>query len=557
MDVVVKTRRLIQAINESNLSEIKHLLSLSSADFLNRLLDTSVSVYQTFLGQAVQLGNIDIIELLLQSGANPNGKTESGYPLRVPISLIRMDVRTFKPILDLLLLSKANINWSGLNGIGLLSSIVSAPKFNSHIISKDDSLILYNLLYYALSKGANPNIRGTNPLDRVLNDLRFKSKLIRKRIIHLLLYFGANPYLQLYNDSIYVSQSDKFVYEPLSKLIFSKDKGCYSSILLKKIAKAMKIPTENINLDRKSDRDKLCKCVKYIKEHADEIDYDNIVKMRKKKLNRTCNNEYTIMGDVFDEFSEEEVITLKERNLVWCFHVSEIPNLLESQINPYSHNPLPIEFLEDILEHSEYFELITLQEAIQLLDKKPEKDKEDILNVYINELDDLLKGANPYFNGASIKTLQASGLMDIIDRLKNYIYIDTYYLYNKGMLSYKDYHRKLLKTVLMNIKTSLHRANISSLQLIEELNKIITEYSIIKGWEKILGKPELLRLIPDLVNHIDFVTVEPLVGEENYNKMSDILISGLENIRLVTERWQDLRGTLSRYERDTRDGNNG
>lgn len=519
-----------------------------TSEGLNSLVNVPT---KTFLGYAVSLGNADIVRYLLSKGANPNGKTKEGYPLSVPITVIpTRDVEIFKEMLNLLLRAGANINFYGMNGRSVLASLF----LQSRVASKYSFEKLYTMVAYTLSKGSNPNIRFAefNPLNRTLNYIKFRFSSHRRKMVYLLLAYGANPKLRFIDGTtLSVPDSDDYVYQPIFDLIL--DDNHRDVHLLTRVARALKIPVQNYS--HKKNRAELFKCIYYLLEHKDEIDFDSIAKYRGRKLKRTCNPTLTIMGDDFNEFTENEIITFKEGHTYWCFHVSEVPNLLETQTNPYSGKSFPDSFLDQLLK-SKYVEEITMQEALETFNQPPLDDHRDVVFLQLDDLDTFLKPFDPEFSASTLYTIPNSALLDILFRFNSYRYIpDMMQIRNNSGLNSKEYRQKLIKYIANYSLKMLEESAITPILLATELNHIFIAYDIIKGWEKLLGRKELLDWIPDIGNR-SFNVFEDILGIEKYQAMLALLVGELKQPVLINERWEEVRTALRNYREDIRQGIN-
>ena len=136
---------------------------------------------------------------------------------------------------------------------------------------------------------------------------------------------------------------------------------CNDDRLLDKVAKAFKIP--NVDVSQESHRKRLCSCIKFIRSNAEEIDFEEIVKRRKRENYIDCNNTTTILGDDIYEFRKDELILYIDPDDAkqWCFHVSEIPSILETKKNMWTGKIISDKDIKKLLEIVEVFPEITLK----------------------------------------------------------------------------------------------------------------------------------------------------------------------------------------------------
>ena len=292
---------------------------------MNNLLDNGY----TLLSEAIRKPCIDLleIEMLLQKGADPNGKTNSGLPQFTPFTAIdlthRSEINNVKAIVRMLLLYGGDINSEDINGRTILTNAC-------HCYNKDNDLVLY-----LLKRGANPN--GTlfhNPY-YILTDTMGINK--NSPIISSLIFYGA-----------------------ISSHFYTLTNPAING--LKHVKIKMKKMTSDYCVYYK------CTDVKSIKKLIDSKEHYNeelFISLRKLKqpLGESIN-ESTLQGNDLYSFTKEELIKYSPTlNVTFYFHKSEIPILLHSKKNPYTQTELPISFREQLVD-IDYIPERTLEEML-------------------------------------------------------------------------------------------------------------------------------------------------------------------------------------------------
>jgi ankyrin repeat protein len=244
--------QLYIAINKNNLEEVQKLLGrgadpngkyengnsiLTNAIILNNeyivkeLLKHVAKIDDNTFQNAVRYVNLEIINLLLERGADPNYKNEYGdsilsnllfsnnsEKIKIIEKLLehgaKIDDDTFfnavgysnLEIINLLLDHGANLNGQNKDGYSILNAAIDSK--NLEIVKKllDRGAILDNKTFYnavnhgdlaivkeLLDRGADPNTKFSNG-DSILNAAVLSRNENRLDIIRLLLERGANPH---------------------------------------------------------------------------------------------------------------------------------------------------------------------------------------------------------------------------------------------------------------------------------------------------------------------------------------------------------------------------
>ena len=281
-------------------------LSLAS---INRNIETENI---TFLSIATGSGFLGAVEVLLDLGADSNGKTPDGIGSSTPISSINPN-QDFKGILNCLLLHGADINDTGTDERTLLFNLLVG-----RVRCK------YNKVFYTLSRGADPNTTRDNLPLRAAFKIRGN---LGERITNLLLYFGANPRKKTIK-GIAVGDvsppSKRFVNESLESVLKKHE----DTLLFRRIVNAFKIPVEGKDFSKEDVRRDMRDSIYYIRDHQNEIDFEDIKSRRAKMRMGNYSNESTItFVDTVNEYTDTEIIVYKELSSYsilrfLCFHVS-------------------------------------------------------------------------------------------------------------------------------------------------------------------------------------------------------------------------------------------
>ena len=406
-------------------------------DKLNeKSIDNYIPKYYSYLGWAVSKNDIKSMEILLEKKANPNGITSNGLTLKIPLTNIDFRSSSFNVIIRLLLKKGADINQEDLRGHTILTLYFD---FMFNTLNYQNEKFI-DILYFLLERGANPN--GTifyNPLTMIvhsLNTIKPKYHGIVYKICEILIAYGSNPkftsiVLNRWNDNIRrsalsllnVYPKNSPVYKLLINLFNIKVdtliKNCSSQTLLHSLSKFYKIPydDETKSLSTKS----LCDCIKTINNNKEEYKEDTFINVRKKIRvfnKQECSNEDLIIGSSVDSFPPNEIIYLKEKDpdLTFCFHISEIPMLLEKQRNPFNNRPLNSLFIEDLVTKYKYFLPTTLEETLEGVFNF--KDTTINNKILLDKLGSYIKTFNSYIQPDKINEL---GLNDIIE-IQNMLY---------------------------------------------------------------------------------------------------------------------------------------
>jgi len=314
---------------------------------LNKSSVNNITQNTSYLCRAVKTNNLDLIENFLKVGADPNGITINGILREVPLTCINFS-KKFKDSVNLILRYRGDINQEDILGNTLLT------KFCEYVISLEGKVdnTVFSDLSFILGKGINPN--GTafkNPL----NILFSSYPDYEESLIKLLLVYMANPtqYMIKFKGNeiplefpvIKPSSIDQYVQNILyPDLVSSYCKDSRFDYILSTYFK----------LNNQND---CSKCITSLLKNKNEYTEELFSKLRgvirRKKLN-VSNEELTIDGTDVNSYSDRELIFLTEQNpkLTFCFHLSEIPMLLQHGKNFYTQKPLEQSFITFLLDYS-------------------------------------------------------------------------------------------------------------------------------------------------------------------------------------------------------------
>ena len=391
----------IESINVNRTFNIEKRALSPNAMYGNKLVPASL------LSLAVKANNLDAVEALLVNGANPDGRNKGeGFSFVTPISLCFnnsktvKDIKISKEIFKKLILAGADINGKGLDGETLLSRLIR---------NTTDS----DIIFYILSKGADPNTpREFLPLvefivkyidESLLHTEKEYTENIKK-IVDYFLYFGVDPEIKNFSnlsaiDIINANKNliDLDIFLPLTKSIDDIVHECKDSKILERIAKAMKIPLHKGK--RKRARKSICNCIRFLRKNAESLPYDDIVERRQETIStdsptraaklRESVNDTTFGFESLYQFLGDELVIYQDSDdgKIYCFHVSEVPEIIKKKVNPWSNKAIPENILGEWLEKIEVFPEYTLETAV---DKGGVFDKADNFDISIeNKLEDL------------------------------------------------------------------------------------------------------------------------------------------------------------------------
>jgi hypothetical protein len=458
----------------------------------------------TLLALSVLFNNQKILDLLLKLKVNPNSKKyPNGFPLVAPISLC-----TNKQQIDKLILSGADINMSGLNQQTLLTNLIQKSFENDKHI---------DLIKYILSKGSNTNLPLYNlPLNNFILIVKKLKRISSYKktiatLIDLLLTYFANPTQKDMNgisaQDILLTKSRRKYVENIYKSfkdIINDDK---SKITIDYVSRLFKINSKNRH-----------KCIQYILNHKEEIDYQDISRRRNYT---NCNNDTTFAFNELNEFSKSEIYIYKDsNNIEWCFHMSEIPNLINTQKNPWTNVKLSTKEISNMYFFLDYIPEYTLEEATTEIF---ERDNVSVNNKKrLSYLSTLVESVNTYVGAGLQQTISELPNIEILEifRLINgygisFKYDEIYNVYltnNKEILIHKLYNLVIDK--LQSGKLTLHILSII-------LDQVFKDYDVFKNFIRIIGDISLAKSYFDYFSQP--FTSEWIAGKRNSEEINGIV----------------------------------
>lgn len=458
----------------------------------------------TLLALSILFNNQKILDLLLKLNVNPNSKKyPNGFPLVAPISLC-----TNTQQIDKLILSGADINMSGLDQETLLTNLIQKS-------FREDKYI--DLIKYVLSKGAQTNAPLYNlPLNKVISIVKTLKRISSYKktisnIIELLLTYFANPTQQDMNGvscrDISLTKSRKKYVESIYKSFEDIVNNGKNINTIDYISRLFKINSKNRQ-----------KCIQYILKHKNQIDYQDITSRRNYTK---CNNDTTFAFNDLNEFSKSEVYFYKDSNgLEWCFHMSEIPNLINTQKNPWTNMKIDTNDIKKMYNFLDYIPEYTLEEATTEIF---ERDNVSINNKKrLSYLSTLVESVNTYVGAGLQQTVLELPNIEILEifRLINgygisFKYDEIYNVYltnNNEILIHKLYN--LLIDKLQNGELTLHILSII-------LDQVFKDYDVFKNFIRIIGDISLAKSYFDYFSQP--FTSEWIAGKRNTEKINDIV----------------------------------
>ena len=483
-------KNIINLFLLKNNKELMNYITKMSPEAREQEIEYESSKY-TLLSLSILFHNNTVLEKLLKLKVDPNSnKYPNGIPYIVPISLCEN-----KKQIDILILHGASINMTGLNQQSLLTNLIGKMFQNNKYL---------DLIHYVLFKGGNPNMPLYNlPLNKTINIFKkmkkfsFCKKEIKKLIVLLIIY-GANSSQKDMNDissqEIKLSKTKKRCVEYIYKNLRDILDETKNKAIVKYISRLLKINCKNER-----------KCIKYILDHKDEIDYQDITQRRNHK---NCNNDTTFGFNDLNEFPKSEIYVYKDLNgLEWCFHMSELPNLITKQKNPWTNVEIPMKDISKMYSFLNYIPEYTLEEATTEIFERD--------NFIINNkkrlayLSNLIESVNTYIGSALQQTILDLPDIEVLEIFKlingygisfNYDQIYNVYLTNNTELLIHKLYNLIIEKLQEN-KITLHILSII-------FDQVFKDYDVFKNFIRIIGDIELAK------SYLDYFS-QPFTSERN------------------------------------------
>lgn len=251
-----------------------------------------------------------------------NGIIKGGIQRKIPLTCINFQHQNYKEIILLLIKHGADVNRVDANGNTLLTHFFTQLYDNWNDIVKSSIL---DTLSFLLKRGCNPD--GTlfhNPLCIIL--LLIKKKDIRNdkhlilRIVDILMVFQTNPLTTIIIPRTSVKNQQLSPVDLIPPIFFKN--SIYHEI--KKIflnttyLKSGTIKTTPIDRDIK------------------------------------IANEDLLCGHSVYSFDKTEILFYTEKDIIYCFHVSEVPFLLTTGKNPFTQVLFPETFKNTLISTDYY-----------------------------------------------------------------------------------------------------------------------------------------------------------------------------------------------------------
>lgn len=504
---------------------VLHLINSSTTEFLNKNLN-SIG-YNTFLATAVENGFYEAVEALLLKGVNPDGITPDGYCRFSPISLASeiRDEQQMERIIDLLLEYGANINGVNISQHSLLYNIITSIDFSTgQKISR---------VKYVLERGANPNGTKMFPVFNYVYDMSVEDPEDQDilRIIYLLLYFGVNPGFKntdgiSVQDLINIHEHNKFILNPYNEIL----EKCDNNILLQRIAKAFKIKLDNKDLSNSQIRKSLCDCISYIRDNFDKIDFEDI-KARRKLIQPSCSNDYTIAQNEISEFTSEELIMYQANKLTWCFHVSEIPLLLKTRKNPYTNEQLEKNFIKELLK-IDVFPEITFENAPSETYELDLKDYESKNRYMLNTLGDMIKSYSSYIDATNIQNYPIPFVSYTLYLLEPYVQVPYILYQTDNTLNLVQRTQKMQNNLVEYLTNLLVDIQLSIPLVGRILSQVNNDFTMVNDIKNIGGD-----MIPDNIYLLSYGQLNRIFPPDIMEQIQEII----SRDGMPTETWNTIR----------------
>lgn len=131
----------------------------------------------------------------------------------------------------------------------------------------------------------------------------------------------------------------KKINRPIETILKNHAKSDIPKII--QLASFFKISTKTKNLEEKIIRKRVCHCIQFLKE--DIVHHDFVCEFNKIK---SINSNLSLTGESINKYSNDEIIIYKEQDKIYAFHISEIPYLIKTQINPYTRIKIPFQIIK-------------------------------------------------------------------------------------------------------------------------------------------------------------------------------------------------------------------
>ena len=361
-------------------TDIFDLLVLNGAD-INALGMNGKNLLGLELGKPLTHIDPKFIYYILSKGIDPN-YTNFVTSKEIPFSLDKKSFLTPRKILHILPTGNQSlrlaINWALQPITILLWSLII-----TYILSKDDG----NGDIFGLYLDISLPIKFIRQLDKDYNryfkikelDIKINTEKILKKggvLIDNLIYFGTNlkqvqgnkknfyellkwlkgsatilhPILHRYKINKVLDDISKNISRNLQTVLNKYAKKDIQRI--RQLATYFKIKIDNKNFENKKVRKHICNCIKFIKNSKNiDLNFLNII----TDFNKIKSHNIELLtGDSPNNYTCDEIITYtyvirnknKKRKINYSFHISELPKLLKTGINPYNREKIPKEILK-------------------------------------------------------------------------------------------------------------------------------------------------------------------------------------------------------------------
>ena len=486
--------------------DLENLDDLEEEEILENLNSSSINNfdehYYCLLNSVIHIQ--DLTEKLLKKGANPNGITSSGVGLDIPFTFLHqkiLDATKYKEIVKTLLRYRANINAESIEGQTLLTSYFTYLFAYLFATNRDLDETHIEILQFTLNRGINPNgtifynsfVTLLTLLKHFNNETNFEILL---EMVEILLSYTANP-LQ---NSIMLKISGSKIFDVVSTLDLYVEKDGYEYNAFKKL---FELSLDDI-LD--SDENEYIHLKRFIskcyKAPIDEI--KTIIDLKQEfKTEETYDNVYNeefISGASIYSVTKDEIVFLKQNNKQYCFHVSEIPTLLELRKNPFTKADLDEQFIEEILNR-DCFPLITRDECFQ---QQPLQHTSTTIesNVLLEKIEFYIRTFNSYINLEKVKYFTSKDFVEIQNNIYDYLSVGDEGVINMFTVNCFDLSREELYNNTLIVILLAMRYNREPLPFISNLlQQFISESEVARDILSIFPSSKKISTIRCITNH--------------------------------------------------------
>jgi len=383
-------------------------------DYNNQSINNSTNQFSTILCDTIKGASeynsqlCNELQSLLSIGANPDGISNTGIGLQIPLTTLDFRYPNWKSIVELLILNKADVNGFDVFGNTLLT------KYCEYYVNSNKTCD-YDILWL-LSRGCNVN--GTifkNPLYILSSKLKFPEFSI---LYNLFLFWGLDKNSNIYSSDYSTRNNKKNVLIKINLHTHLLSKYPQLNTNWRIVNSQYLSIVHKIYKLREFDYTTTINKITQLK--SGEYNETEVIEIRKAKYNFNSLNSETLAGYDIYCFNLCELFWDKPSNCV--FHHSEIPDILRMDKNPYTNQQLSTELKLQLIK-LDYIPIYTLEELLSKDDPQPtqiskssEITKDELLFDFLKTL---VNSFNCYIQTDELRTLK----LKFICELQNLMYM--------------------------------------------------------------------------------------------------------------------------------------